>query len=421
VDLEGIALFTGARVHLGIKPAPVNTGIVFIRTDLPGAPHIPALYTARADTPHRTTLRAGDAEVQTIEHLMAALAGLGVTNAFVELDGPEVPNLDGSALPFAEALTEAGFEEQDHPPRSFSVPRAVSVSQGNATLIAIPDSSRFLITYTLDYGDSVIEDQNLTWQMDEKNFLPDLAGARTFCLESEIEEMKKLGIRGGTYQNALVVGKNGVIENELRYPDEFVRHKILDLVGDLALLGAQVNTHIIGIRSGHDLNYRMVQRLADIMRQAPGAREFALDIRRVLDVLPHRYPFLLVDRVLELESLKRAVGIKNVTINEEFFQGHFPEKPIMPGVLQIEAMAQLAGILLLQTLEAKGKLALLLSIDKAKLRRPVVPGDQLRLEAETITVKSRIAQVRTWAMVEGKIASEAVITFILVDSDKADS
>jgi len=265
----------------------------------------------------------------------------------------------------------------------------------------------------------VIEDQNLTFKMDDKTFLGGLAGARTFCRESDMKELQKLGILGGSYQSALVVGEKGIINNELRFPDEFVRHKILDIVGDLALLGAQLQAHVIGIRSGHHLNHRLVGKLSDLMRQGRGSTDIAMDIRRVLKVLPHRYPMLLVDRIVELEPMKRAVGIKNVTINEEFFQGHFPQRPIMPGVLQIEAMAQLAGILLLETLEASGKVALLLAVDRAKLRRPVVPGDQLRLEAELETMRSRTAQINTWALVDGRIVSEAQITFILLDSDKA--
>jgi len=419
VELEGVALFAGVNIHVALKPAPVNTGIVFIRTDLDGTPRIPALHTAHKDTPHRTTIAADGAEVQTIEHLMAAFQGFDITNIYVELDGPEVPNLDGSALPFAEAIASVGVEDQDHPPRVFALSQPVSVSEGDATLIAIPESSRLVVTYSLDYPDPIIENQNLTFKMDERNFLEELAGARTFCRESEIEDLKKLGILGASYDSALVVGEDGVIQNELRYPDEFVRHKILDILGDLSLLGAQLHAHVIGIRSGHKLNLKLVERLDKLMRTGQGAPEVVMDIRRVMDVLWHRYPMLLVDRVIELEPNKRAVGIKNVTINEEFFQGHFPGRPIMPGVLQIEAMAQLAGILLMETLEATGKVALLLSVDKAKLRRTVSPGDQIRLEAEAIAIKSRIAQVKTWALVEGRVVSEAEITFILVDANKA--
>ena len=418
-ELEGVALFTGANIHVVLKPAPVNTGLVFIRTDLANKPRIPALHTAHVDTPHRTTIGSDGAEVQTIEHLMAAFQGFDLTNLFIELDGPEVPNLDGSALPFAKAIESAGIDDQDHPPRVFALSQAVSVSEGDATLIAIPESSRLVVTYSLDYPDSVIENQNLTFKMDERSFVEEIAGARTFCRESEIEDLKKLGILGGSYDSALVVGEDGVIQNELRYPDEFVRHKILDILGDISLLGAQLHAHVIGIRSGHKLNHKLVERLAELMRTGQSAREVVMDIRRVMKVLWHRYPMLLVDRVVELEPNKRAVGIKNVTINEEFFQGHFPERPIMPGVLQIEAMAQLAGILLMETLEATGKIALLLSVDKAKLRRTVGPGDQMRLEAEAIAIKSRIAKVKTWALVEGRVVCEAQITFVLVDANKA--
>jgi len=419
VEFEGVALFTGAMVHAVMKPAPVNTGIIFVRTDLESNPQIPAHHTARADTPHRTTVAVEAAQVQTIEHLMAALNGFDITNIFIELDGPEVPNIDGSALPFTNAIKSVGVEDQDHPPRALTLPHAVSVSDGDASLIAIPESSRLMVTYSLDYPESVIENQTLTFEMDERSFTENLAGARTFCLESEIQELKNLGIQGGSYENALVVGKDGVIQNELRFPDEFVRHKILDILGDINLLGAQLHAHIIGIRSGHKLNHKLVQRLSDLMRTGQTQPEVVMDIRRVMKVLWHRYPMLLVDKVIELEPNRRAVGIKNVTINEEYFQGHFPERPIMPGMLQIEAMAQLAGILLIETLEATNRAALLLSVDKAKLRRTVQPGDQLRLEAEAVAIKSRTALVKTWALVDGRIVSEAQITFILVDANKA--
>jgi UDP-3-O-[3-hydroxymyristoyl] N-acetylglucosamine deacetylase/3-hydroxyacyl-[acyl-carrier-protein] dehydratase len=301
------------------------------------------------------------------------------------------------------------------------VTEPIVVSEDRATLIAVPAHSEYVLSYWLDYDHPQMS-QAFSIAAEGDALLSEVAPARTFCLEEEAEALKKEGIgKGANYQNVLVVGKTGVIDNRLRFPDEFARHKILDIVGDLLLVGARIRGHVIGHRSGHAHNFqlakKMVSEMAKRNREEEDLSSKYLDIRQIQEILPHRYPMLLVDRVIEVDGERRAVGIKNVTINEEFFQGHFPGQPIMPGVLQIEAMAQLAGVLLLRRLKGTSKLAVLLSIDKVKLRRPVVPGDQLRLEAEAVKVKSRTGQVNTRALVEGVVAAEAQIKFMLVDRD----
>lgn len=423
VEFSGVALHSGETIDARILPASPDSGIEFVRTDLPDAPPIPAHITYRSAKERRTRLQRGTAQVDTVEHLLAAARGLGIDNLTVELSGQELPGMDGSAMPFVELFTRAGLVEQKQQARFFQLTEPVFVREGGATLVALPIDQELL---RLQYVATFDEASNaggggggsLAFDMSPDSFRDDIASARTFCLASEVEALRAAGLgKGATRENTVVVGDG---ETELRMEHEPVRHKILDLIGDLALLGADLGAHVIATRSGHALNAELVRQLHDLMQsQESGglvARESGLDIREILRMLPHRYPFLLLDRVIEIDGFQRAVAVKNVTINEPFFQGHFPSAPLMPGVLQLEAMAQLAGVLLLRKMENTGKLAVLWAIDKVKLRAPVEPGDQLRIEVETQRMKGQLGQVKGIGTVAGKTVCEAVLTFTMVEA-----
>ena len=422
VEFSGVGIHTGKEAHVRVVPSEANQGVVFVRSDLPDAPHIPATLDYLGQGARRTTLRNGEAEVNTVEHLFAAFVGIGIDNAEIHIDGPELPGMDGSARSFTELLLRVGVVDQKAERSTFVVREPIHVTDDGASIGAFPEPDEGLrVQYTLDLAEMGMGAQFVDLKVDQDVFASDIAPARTFVHKAQVEQLQKAGLgKGANTENTLVIDNGSVIDNELRFPDEFARHKVLDLLGDLFLSGVDIRGRIVAARSGHTANRQLARAISEEMhaREVAGqvTRESGMDIREILSLLPHRYPFLLIDRVVELEGYRRAVGIKNITINEPFFQGHWPGQPIMPGVLILEAMAQLAGVLLLRRLENTGKLAVLWSIDRVKLRRSVIPGDQLRIEIEATKVRDTIGQVQARAKVNEKMAAEAVLTFTLIDA-----
>ncbi|MBI3819141.1 MAG: UDP-3-O-[3-hydroxymyristoyl] N-acetylglucosamine deacetylase [Planctomycetes bacterium] len=415
-EITGVGLHTGKTVRMRVIPGPAGNGIVFHRTDVADSPEVPARADSLATSQRRTTLRIGTAEIDTVEHLLACCNALNIDNLHVELDGPEVPGVDGSARVLAEKLMESGVVEQRAERRSFSPAEPVAVRERDNSICAYPQESGLTIQYLGDFRFPGIQSQNYSCKVDSQTFINEIAPARTFCLAEEVDMLLKAGLgKGANAENTVVLNPNET--PVFRVPDEPVRHKVLDLIGDLSLVGVDLNAHIVASRSGHSLNQELVKKLVDEMRQREDMGEIKtpsfVDIREIQSVLPHRYPFLLIDRVIERDGYRRAVGLKNVTINEPFFQGHYPGNPIMPGVLILEAMAQLAGVLLLRRLENTGKLAVMWAIDRVKLRGAVFPGDQLRIEVETLRFRENMGSVFGKALVAGKLVAEAQFTFTM--------
>ncbi len=425
VSLTGPGLFSGESATLTIGPADPDTGITFVREQDGKTARIPALVSNVLKRPRRTCLKNGTLWVETVEHCMAALAGMGVTNATVRVAGGltgEVPSMDGSAKPFVDLVSSVGLSEQSEALAPLIIKRPVQVASESASIAALPGpTDRLEIIYDFEAA-APIGRQTVGFTLGADDFATEIAPARTFLFEREADEARARGVGSHlTPKDLLVISPTGPIDNAFRFENECARHKVLDLIGDLRLVGRPVFGRIIASRSGHALNHMLAKRLLEQQdisdREALFKRDAVMDIRKIQRLLPHRYPMLLVDRVLEMQGDEKAVGIKNVTFNDIFFQGHYPGTPIMPGVLIVEALAQLGGLLLSRKLEHTGKLAVLLSMDKVKMRHPVVPGDQLILEAITVRVKSRTGHVRCKAYVQDKTACEADIKFMLVDAE----
>jgi UDP-3-O-[3-hydroxymyristoyl] N-acetylglucosamine deacetylase/3-hydroxyacyl-[acyl-carrier-protein] dehydratase len=415
-------------VTLKLKPAPVDGGVVFFRTDLVDCPKLRPNIEKVSGLVRATTIADGDAQINTVEHLLAAFNGLSVDNVFVEVDGPELPILDGSAENFTQLLQEAEIVEQERERDYFTLRQPVYVNDGNRTIFATPhDGLRITCTYVDDRG---IHTQHLSLEITPETFSSEIANARTFVHYEDITPLLEMGkIQGGDLDSAIVLDGDRIISRQpLHFPDELVRHKILDLLGDIALLGKPLKAHIVAIRPGHALNAKFTRETrkhfaAPATDDSPEGKLFSpaegngLDVRQIINLIPHRYPFLLVDRVLTINEAG-LVAIKNVSINEPYFQGHFPDRPVMPGVLQIETMAQAAGIFMLHRANLAGKLALFMSCDRVKFRRMVEPGDQLYIEIQLRRHRGeRIGIADGVCYVDGKVTSSAELMFTIVDDN----
>jgi len=446
-ETQGVSLHTGERVTLRLLPAAANQGIVFRRVDLPGAPEIPAHCGNVGDLVRNTTLVSGHAKVHTVEHVVSALAGMGVDNAIVELDASEPPIMDGSSKAFVEIIAKAGVEDLDVVRNVHRLESTISVVEEDRSLVVLPyDGFRISCTFSDSKGRFT---QYYSIDLDPESYANQIAPARTFTFYEDIEALVQMGkIKGGSLESALVIKDEKVLSKEpLRFENEFVRHKILDLVGDLALAGKSFRGHVIAVKPGHAINSRLAKLLAEAfkggseavsrvpavvpsatvvpVRDAPltQGQELSAEtetgigsmaIGEVLKALPHRYPFLMVDRVLEISG-SRLVAIKNVTINEPYFVGHFPAQPVMPGVLQIEAMAQAAGILFLKMIGKTSQVALFMSCDGVKFRRSVEPGDQIRIEVEMKKTRAgKMGIAAAECKVAGQVVSSAELMFTIV-------
>jgi UDP-3-O-[3-hydroxymyristoyl] N-acetylglucosamine deacetylase/3-hydroxyacyl-[acyl-carrier-protein] dehydratase len=424
VSIEGVGLHTGEKGVMTFQPAPVDHGVRFVRVDLAGSPEVQV----RPENAHfdpgagrRTILQQDGVQIHTMEHVLSAIAGLQIDNLRIEVSSMEVPEgHDGSSAPIARALMGAGVVEQAKPVRHIKVNRPVHWSHHGVELSAVPYRG-FKLTFTIDYDHPLIGTQTLSYDIDPQTYLEQIAPARTFVLERDLEQLRQAGwIKGGRLESAVVVGTDRILNEEpLRFPDEFVRHKLLDLLGDLFILGGPLLGHVTAKRSGHHGHVEFVKRLKETLPlpgRRPGSPPDEWDITSIMDVLPHRYPFLLVDRITSIEEGKSIEGYKNVTVNEPFFNGHFPGHPIMPAVLIVEAMAQVGGMLMLNSIESPyNKLMYFMGIDKARFRRPVTPGDRLVFKLELIKVKGRTSRMRGEAFVDGQLVAEAELMATIVE------
>jgi UDP-3-O-[3-hydroxymyristoyl] N-acetylglucosamine deacetylase / 3-hydroxyacyl-[acyl-carrier-protein] dehydratase len=402
--VSGTGLHLGVACTLEFRRAPSGTGIRFERRDLSSATPIPALATYAVLTERRTQLGEEPNAVHTVEHVLAAVAALEIDDLLISMDGPEPPIMDGSSQPFFEALRSAGIQQHTGCVTLARLTQPVRIVDGESIYEGTP-SEHFELDVTIDFPHALIGRQQYAARITPELFERELGWARTFGFVREVEPLRARGlIKGASTQNAVVLDDHGVVENELRSPDEFVRHKMMDCVGDLALVGARVKARVVAHKPSHRGTVLFVRAM-----QASLSRETqVLGIEEIMKVLPHRYPFLLVDRIVEIDAGKRIVGIKNVTINEPFFQGHFPGHPIMPGVLIIEAMAQVGGMLLMGAVpDPDKKVVYFTSLNNVKWRRPVKPGDQLRFELDLLQVRGMMCKMQGVAKVDGEVVAEA--------------
>lgn len=444
VTYSGIGLHTGNQCHMSFVPSEANTGIRFVRVDLEGQPEIDVDPDHVIGVERGTSIGADGCKVHTIEHVLAALAVAGVDNLRIELDASEPPVGDGSSLPFWEALKQAGIVDLEAPRRKYRVQEPIFYQDGDVEITLLP-SDRLQVSLSIDFDHPLVGHQFESFEITPAVFEREIAPARTFGFLHEIEKLKAAGlIRGGNLRNAIVIGDDKILnEDHLRFPNEMVRHKILDLLGDLKLLNVDIVAHIVARRSGHRTHLALVQLLKRRMEEENGgsrrlrglrrrarskgdgaeaatpsparSEEPILDIGQIMSLLPHRYPFLLVDRIVQLEEGRRVVGIKNVTISEAFFQGHFPDHPVMPGVLIVEAMGQVGGVLLMSLVDdPEGNVVYFTGLDNVRFRQPVRPGDQLVCELELLRRRGTHCKMHGVARVGGNVVAEANLMASLV-------
>lgn len=424
-SLEGTSLHTGGKVTLTIKPAPENHGFKFRRTDIPDQPFIDADVDKVQTVERATTLAEGSVKVHTVEHILSALCGMGVDNAIIEMDANEPPIADGSSKPFVDLIKKAGIVAQDAPRKTWEIREPIHIETGDGSLLTVVPSKTFRVSVT-NVGPDGRFTQYFSSEITPEIYETEIAPARTFVYYEDVKPLLDKGlIKGGSLENAVVVRGDQVMSKEaVRFHNEFARHKALDVIGDLMLSGKRILGHVICVKPGHGPNTKLAATLKrEYARMRSLAAPFAipsgeavLDINDILKILPHRYPFLLVDRIVDFEGDTKCVGIKNVTMNEPFFPGHFPGHPIMPGVLQLEAMAQVSSVLMLRKPENAGKIGYFMSADSVKWRRPVLPGDTLYIESEVIKIRGSIGSTRCRVLVNGDVASEAELKFALVDA-----
>ncbi|MBK8984210.1 MAG: bifunctional UDP-3-O-[3-hydroxymyristoyl] N-acetylglucosamine deacetylase/3-hydroxyacyl-ACP dehydratase [Ignavibacteria bacterium] len=456
ITMSGVGLHTGNKSNMTFKPAPENYGVKFKRIDLPDSPEIPADIDHVIDISRGTTIAKDGAEVHTVEHVLASIMGCEIDNIIIELDSNEPPIMDGSAKDYVETLKKADIIEQEAKRDYLVIEDTVHYhdDKTNVDIVALPLKDDFRISVMIDYNNPALGVQHTGLFNLQKEFEKEFAPSRTFCFLSEIEYLQEQNlIKGGDLNNAIVIvdkdatdeeleslqkrigieesimlGSNGILNNrELRFRNEPARHKLLDLIGDLALIGAPVKGQILAARPGHKSNVEFTKMLRKLYLQKKIEKKFQVlksencifDIEAILEIMPHRYPFLMVDRIIDIEVNKRIVGIKNVTYNEPFFNGHFPNRRVMPGVLIVEAMAQCGFILLLNSLDdPQSKMAYFASIEKVKFRKPVTPGDQLVFEMYLLSFKSGICKIAGKAYknyIGGELACEGEFMAAVVD------
>ncbi len=425
-SIEGTSLHTGQAVKLTIKPAEVNTGFRFCRIDLPDKPFIAASADKVQAVERATTLAEGSVKVHTVEHLLSALTGMGVDNAIIEMDANEPPIGDGSAAPYVELIKKAGIVEQDADLKVWEVREPIQIETKGGSMLVIMPCKDFKVSVTA-VGPEGRVTQFFSSVITPENYEKELANSRTFCFYEDVQPLLEKGlIQGGTLDNAIVIkGDKYMCAGGLRHHNECARHKAMDMIGDLILNGRRILGHVIAIMPGHGPNTMMAQKMQKTFEQFEALRpkpvsipvgDVVLDTNEVIKLLPHRYPFLMVDRIIGFEGDNRCTGQKNLTMNEQFFQGHFPNHPVMPGVLQLEAMAQVASILMLRIPANQGKIGYFMSCDNVKWRRPVVPGDVLIIETELTKMRGAIGLAKGRCLVNGEVACEADLKFMVQDA-----